>query len=126
MPAHAYVISGQCALSLILYLVGVQYPPFWGVPEARQVGAFIQWCQIDHPHQDVHCQNQHATPPFLLAREASLKACILQAVARHSEKYQDLPLEWQTQTLMTVGATEALAAALMGLLNRGDEVCTRH
>jgi aspartate/methionine/tyrosine aminotransferase len=42
-------------------------------------------------------------------------------VARHSEEHQGLPLDWSTQTLMTVGATEALAAAIMGLLNRGDE-----
>ena len=47
---------------------------------------------------------------------------VMQAVARHSERHQGLKLDWKTQTLITVGATEALASAFMGLLNRGDEV----
>ncbi len=45
-----------------------------------------------------------------------------QAVARHSEKFNQLPVNWQTETLITVGATEAIAAVLMGVLNAGDEV----
>ncbi|KAK9813470.1 hypothetical protein WJX73_000730 [Symbiochloris irregularis] len=45
-----------------------------------------------------------------------------QAVARHSERYVGLPVNWQTETLITVGATEALAAAFLGLVNPGDEV----
>ncbi|BDA50079.1 probable N-succinyldiaminopimelate aminotransferase DapC [Coccomyxa sp. Obi] len=59
---------------------GNQYPPMFGVPEARQ------------------------------------------AVARYSEASSGIPANWQTETLITVGATEALASAFMGLLNRGDEV----
>ena len=47
-----------------------------------------------------------------------------QAVARHSEKFNQLPVDWQTETLITVGATEAIAAVLMGVLNAGDEVMT--
>ncbi len=46
-----------------------------------------------------------------------------QAVARHSQQYSGLEVDWQTETLVTVGATEALAAAFLGLLNEGDEVC---
>ncbi|GAB4823278.1 hypothetical protein N2152v2_010324 [Parachlorella kessleri] len=45
-----------------------------------------------------------------------------QAIARHSQRYTGLPLDWQTEVLVTVGATEALAAAFLGLLNEGDEV----
>jgi len=45
-----------------------------------------------------------------------------QAVARHSEKFNQLPIDWQTETLITVGATEAIAATFMGILNPGDEV----
>ncbi len=48
-----------------------------------------------------------------------------QAVARHSLKYSGLEVDWQTETLITVGATEALAAAFLGLLNEGDEVLNR-
>lgn len=45
-----------------------------------------------------------------------------QAVARHSEKQQGLPVDWATETLITIGATEGLAACFLGLLNPGDEV----
>lgn len=45
-----------------------------------------------------------------------------QAVARHSEANQGLPVDWASETLITVGATEGLAAAFLGLLNPGDEV----
>lgn len=45
-----------------------------------------------------------------------------QAVARHSEKQQALPCNWATETLITVGATEGIASAFMGMVNTGDEV----
>ncbi len=45
-----------------------------------------------------------------------------QAVAAHSKRCTGLTIDWKTQTLITVGATEALAAAFLGLINAGDEV----
>lgn len=45
-----------------------------------------------------------------------------QAVARHSEKQQLIRCDWTSETLITVGATEGLAAAFMGLCNPGDQV----
>ena len=49
--------------------------------------------------------------------------CInIQAVARHSEDFCGLKVDWQTQTLITAGATEALAATFLALVNPGDEV----
>nr|QKY14876.1 pyridoxal phosphate-dependent aspartate aminotransferase (PLPAT) [Polytomella parva] len=45
-----------------------------------------------------------------------------QAVARHSEKFQGIPVDWATETLVTVGATEAIASVFLGLLSAGDEV----
>lgn len=45
-----------------------------------------------------------------------------QAVARHSERHQGLAVDWTAETLVTVGATEGIAAAFMGLVNPGDEV----
>lgn len=45
-----------------------------------------------------------------------------QAVARHSEAQQGIPVDWETEALVTVGATEGIAAVFMGLLNPGDEV----
>lgn len=45
-----------------------------------------------------------------------------QAIARHSEREQGIPVDWATETLVTVGATEGIAACMLGLLNPGDEV----
>ena len=45
-----------------------------------------------------------------------------QAVAAHNERFYGLEMDWQTQVLVTSGATEAVAASLLALLNPGDEV----
>jgi aspartate/methionine/tyrosine aminotransferase len=45
-----------------------------------------------------------------------------QAIAAHSQKYQGIPVEWATEALVTVGATEGIASCMLGLLNPGDEV----
>lgn len=44
-----------------------------------------------------------------------------EAVGAHDNRFYDLNVDWQREVLVTAGATEALAAALMGLLNPGDE-----
>ena len=45
-----------------------------------------------------------------------------QAVARHRKAYGGIDVQWDTETLVTVGATEAIAASFLGILNEGDEV----
>jgi aspartate/methionine/tyrosine aminotransferase len=45
-----------------------------------------------------------------------------QAVAAHDRDFYGLELDWKTETLVTSGGTEALAAALLGLNDPGDEV----
>ena len=45
-----------------------------------------------------------------------------QAVAKHNRRFYDLDIDWKTETLVTSGATEALAAAHFGLIEPGDEV----
>jgi len=45
-----------------------------------------------------------------------------QAVAAHSRRQAGIEVDWQGEALVTVGATEALAAAFLALLNAGDEV----
>jgi aspartate/methionine/tyrosine aminotransferase len=45
-----------------------------------------------------------------------------QAVAAHNERFYGLDVDWQTETMVTSGATEALAASLLGLIEPGDEV----
>jgi aspartate/methionine/tyrosine aminotransferase len=45
-----------------------------------------------------------------------------QAVAAHNKRFYDIDVDWQTETMVTTGATEALAACLFGLIEPGDEV----
>ena len=43
-------------------------------------------------------------------------------VAEHQDRFYGIPLDPDTQVLVTVGATEAIAAALIALVEPGDEV----
>jgi N-succinyldiaminopimelate aminotransferase len=45
-----------------------------------------------------------------------------QAIARHQRRHYDLDLDPDTQVLVTTGCTEGIAAALLGLVDPGDEV----
>ena len=45
-----------------------------------------------------------------------------QAVAEHAKRFYGLDVDWQTETMVTSGGTEALGAALLGLIEPGDEV----
>ena len=44
-----------------------------------------------------------------------------QAVAEHYRRFQRIELDWKSEVIVTSGATEALAAAIMALLAPGDE-----
>jgi N-succinyldiaminopimelate aminotransferase len=43
-------------------------------------------------------------------------------VAEHGKRFQGLDIDWQSEVLVTSGATEALADCLFGLIEPGDEV----
>jgi aspartate/methionine/tyrosine aminotransferase len=45
-----------------------------------------------------------------------------QAVAAHAQRFYGLALDWASETLVTSGATEALASIIFGLVQPGDEV----
>jgi N-succinyldiaminopimelate aminotransferase len=45
-----------------------------------------------------------------------------QAVAAHDREFYGLELDWQTETLVLSGGTEALGASLLALIDPGDEV----
>src|ERR1035438_10160440 len=45
-----------------------------------------------------------------------------QAVAAHDRDFYGMELDWQTETLVLSGGTEALGAALFALIDPGDEV----
>jgi N-succinyldiaminopimelate aminotransferase len=45
-----------------------------------------------------------------------------QAVAAHNRRFYGLEIDWSTEVIVTSGATEAITACLMAVLNPGDEV----
>lgn len=45
-----------------------------------------------------------------------------QALAEHDKRFYGIEVDWRTETLVTSGATEALADCLFGLIQPGDEV----
>lgn len=45
-----------------------------------------------------------------------------QAIARHYKRFHALDLDWESEVMVTSGATEALAGSLMALIEPGDEV----
>ncbi len=49
---------------------------------------------------------------------------LLDAVARHQQRFYGVPVDPGTEVLVTAGATEALAATILALLEPGDEVVT--
>jgi len=61
-----------------------------------------------------HGPNQY--PPMMGITE------LRRAAAEHSKFFYDIDIDWQSQTLVTSGATEAIAACLFGIVEPGDEV----
>ena len=59
-------------------------------------------------------QNQYPPGPGI--------ADLRQAIAEHQQRFYDLAYDPDTEVLVTAGATEALAGALLGMLDGGDEV----
>lgn len=45
-----------------------------------------------------------------------------QAIAAHEQRFYGLAFDWQSEVLVTSGATEALAASILALVEPGDEV----
>ncbi|TXH37683.1 MAG: aminotransferase [Rhodospirillaceae bacterium] len=45
-----------------------------------------------------------------------------QAVAAHAQRFHGVAVDWESETMVTSGATEALAAAIFSLVEPGDEV----
>lgn len=62
----------------------------------------------------VNGSNQY--PPMLGVAE------LRQAIADHYRRFQGVSLDWEREVMVTSGGTEALAAALLALVQPGDEV----
>jgi N-succinyldiaminopimelate aminotransferase len=84
--------------------LGQGFPDVDGPPEviARAVEA------LEHGH------NQYAPGPGVPA--------LRQAIARHQQRHYGIELDPDAEVLVTTGCTEAIAAALLGLVDPGDEV----
>ena len=54
-------------------------------------------------------------PPMLGVPE------LRRAVAAHNRRFYQMEVDWSTEVMVSSGATESLAAAILGLLNPGDE-----
>ncbi len=92
---------------------------------ARETGAINlgQGFPDDPGPEDVRAKAAEATlhgynqyPPMMGIPE------LRQAIATHYGHHQGLSLDWQSEVMVTSGATEALAASIFGLIEEGDEV----
>jgi N-succinyldiaminopimelate aminotransferase len=84
--------------------LGQGFPEWNGPEDIRQAAAKAV---IDGPNQ---YPPMRGTP------------ALREAVAEHYARLQGVELDWQSEVTVTSGATEALAAALLAILNPGDEV----
>ena len=83
--------------------LGQGFPDTDGPEDIRQVAADTL---IDGPNQ---------YPPMLGIPE------LRQATANHNNRFYDLGIDWQTETMVSCGATEAIAASIFGIIEPGDE-----
>ncbi len=84
--------------------LGQGFPDDNGPENLRRIAAEAV---IDGPNQ---------YPPMLGIPE------LRQAVAAHNKRFYDLDVDWQTETMITSGATEGLTDCLLALIEPGDEV----
>src|SRR4051794_1466908 len=64
------------------------------------------------------CAGHNQYPPAIGVPE------LRNAIAAHQRRWYDLTVDPDTEVLVTAGATEAIAAAILGLCEPGDEVVT--
>ncbi|MCF8532172.1 MAG: aminotransferase [Reyranella sp.] len=84
--------------------LGQGFPDDQGPPEVRAAAA------------DYLLNSHNQYPPMMGIPE------LRQAVADHARRFQGLEIDWQSEVLVTSGATEALSDCLFGLIEPGDEV----
>jgi N-succinyldiaminopimelate aminotransferase len=84
--------------------LGQGFPDVDGPEEVRRIAA------------EAIMEGPNQYPPMMGIAE------LRQAVAAHNKRFYGLDVDWQTEVMVTSGATEALCDCFMGLLNPGDEV----
>ena len=83
--------------------LGQGFPDTDGPADIRQMAA------------DTLIEGNNQYPPMLGIPE------LRQATATHSNRFYDLGIDWQTETMVSCGATEAIAASILGIIEPGDE-----
>ena len=81
-----------------------------GFPDEEGPGAMLE--VLD----DATRQFPNQYPPMMGVPE------LRQAVAAHDQRFYGLEADWQTEIMVSSGATEALAASILALVEPGDEV----
>jgi len=99
-----FEVTSALALEHNSINLGQGFPDVDGPEEIRRIAAEAL---MDGPNQ---------YPPLMGIPE------LRQAVAAHNKRFYDLDVDWQSEVMITSGATEALCDCFMGLLNAGDEV----
>lgn len=84
--------------------LGQGFPDVDGPQDVRQVAA------------DTLMEGPNQYPPMLGV------PALRQAVAENNKRFYDLDVDWQSEVLVTSGATEALADSICALVEPGDEV----
>lgn len=104
LPTTIFEVMSRLAMSHNAVNLGQGFPDVDGPMELRQVAA------------DALIRGPNQYPPMLGLPE------LRQAVAHSYERFQGLDVDWQSQVIITSGATEALSDCINGLVEPGDEV----
>ena len=99
-----FTVMSQLAIDHDAINLGQGFPDQDGPLDMRQKAADAM---VDGPNQ---------YPPMMGMVE------LRKAVATANARFYNLDVDWQTEIMVTSGATEALADCIMGLINPGDEV----
>ena len=99
-----FEVMSRLAMEAEAINLGQGFPDGDGPEEIRRLAA---QAVVDGPNQ---------YPPMLGLPE------LRRAVAEHERRFYGLEVDWQSEVMVTSGATEALADSFFGLIEPGDEV----
>jgi N-succinyldiaminopimelate aminotransferase len=104
MPTTIFEVMSQLSLKHQAINLGQGFPDDRGPDDVRHAAA------------DALLNGYNQYPSMLGTPE------LRQALAGHARRFYDLDVDWASEVLVTSGATEALGACLLGLIEPGDEV----
>ena len=99
-----FTVMSQMAVEHDAINLGQGFPDVDGPEDIRKVAS------------DSLLADSNQYPPMMGIAE------LRQAVADHNKRFYGLDIDWNTEVMITSGATEALADCILGLIEPGDEV----